>query len=118
MPIFQYRCLDCNYEFEAVVMQNHSAFKEPEQCPNCRSQIIEKMITAPAAIRMDGRVALQTLADPKPPLQSLKEKGPRRGCEGGYKDLPDMGKLERRKTADGNWEWVEKKQQVFDLGKK
>lgn len=118
MPIFQYHCCDCNHEFEKIVINTQAGFPEPENCPNCDSKTIEKMLTAPAAIRMDGKTALKTLGDPKPPLQSLREKGPRQGCEGGYKDLPEAGKMERRKTKDGNWEWHEKKRKIFDGGKK
>jgi putative FmdB family regulatory protein len=118
MPIFQYHCLDCNHEFEKIVIPGQAKWPEPDQCPECRSQVIEKVLTAPASIRMDGKTALRSLPDPTPPLRALQEKGPREGCEGGYKDLPEMGKLERRKTKDGQWEWVEKKKQVYDMGKK
>jgi hypothetical protein len=74
------------------------------------------MITAPAQIRMDGKVALQTLPDPHPPLHELRGKN-RPGCEGGYNDLPEVGTMKRVKTEDGNWEWKEVKKQIFDMKK-
>ena len=113
MPIFNYKCMDCNHEFEAIVIHSQSNMKEPDQCPECRSNIIEKMITAPAQIRTDGRAGLKSVPDPRPPLQALQEKGPRKGCEGGYKDLPEWSKPVRKKGKDGNWYWADKKKQYF-----
>ena len=118
MPIFQYRCCDCENEWEVIVITSQSGFGEPSNCPNCRSEMIEKVITAPAQVRMDGKAALQTLPDPTPPLQRLKEQGPREGCEGGYADLPEFKPTERKKGKDGTWHWSEKKKQHFDMGKK
>lgn len=41
MPIFEYRCADCDSEFEKIV------FKEPEtvQCPTCRSVETRKLLS-------------------------------------------------------------------------
>ena len=117
MPIFNYRCLDCSYAFEKIVIYSQSNMGEADQCPECKSNIIEKLISAPAQIRMDGRKGLRTVPDPKPPLQSLKEKGSRRGCEGGYSDLEEWNKPVRKRGKDGNWYWADKKNQYFDTGK-
>ena len=92
---------------------------EADQCPECRSQIIEKMITSPAIISMNGKAGLRSLPDPTPPLQKLKEKGPKEGCEGGYADLEDWTKPVRKgKNKDGNILWKDQKKQYYDLGKK
>jgi putative FmdB family regulatory protein len=114
MPIFLYKCLDCEYEFEKIVIDSQAGFSEPDQCPECRSNIIEKMVTAPAQIRMDGKAGLRSVPDPKPPLQELRGKN-KSGCEGGYADLPEFKPTERKKTKGGNWEWSEKKKQYIDM---
>jgi len=44
MPIFDYRCLDCEAEFEFLVRPN----KPAPTCPDCQSFHLEKMIAAPA----------------------------------------------------------------------
>lgn len=118
MPVFKYECLDCGYVFEKIVISGQTGFGEADQCPECRSNIIEKMITAPAQIRMDGRRGLRSVPDPTPPLQKLKEKGPKEGCVGGYGDLEEFRPTERKKDKNGNWEWQERKKQHFDLGKR
>lgn len=113
MPIFQYQCNSCQCEFEQIVISRQTGFSEPTQCPQCQSPDIIKIIGGAPTVRLDGKVALQTLGDPSPPLQELKAKGPRPGCTGGYADLPEVGKMERRRREDGNWEWHEKKRKYF-----
>lgn len=117
IPIFNYECLACGEVFEAIVIYGQSGFGEPPVCPKCQAVTITKVITAPASIRTDGRTALQSLPDPHAPLQELRGRN-RPDCEGGFSDLPETGKMERKKTKDGNWTWREKKTQVFDFGKK
>jgi hypothetical protein len=107
----------CNHEFEAIVILSQSTMGEPDRCPQCANKLIEKMISAPAQIRTDGRRGLRTVPDPKPPLQGLKEKGPREGCEGGYEDLEEWTKPVRKKGKDGNFYWEDKKKHYFDAGK-
>lgn len=117
MPIFDYECLDCGKTFEVVVISRQSQFQESSSCQFCNSANIKKIISKSPTIRYDGRVALQTLPDPSPPLQELRGKN-RPGCEGGFQDLPEVGKMERRRRPDGNWEWYEVKKQYFDMGKR
>ncbi len=117
MPIYEYHCDTCECNFESIVIPRQSGFTEPTNCPHCQSEVIRKNITAPAIISMDGKAVLQSLPDPKPPLQELRGKN-RPFCEGGYKDLPDPGKLEGKKNKDGHWNWTEKRTQVHDLSKK
>lgn len=119
MPIFNYKCLDCNYEFEKIVIYSQSNMGEAYQCPECKSNIIEKLISAPAVISTQGKSILRNLPDPTPPLQKFKEKGPRKGCEGGYRDLEEWTKPVRKgKDKYGNTLWKDQKKQYFDAGKK
>jgi len=117
MPIFNYLCTDCNDNFEVLVMTQQTGFEEPTKCPTCKSTNINKMISAPAVISMDGKNVLRNLPDPHPPLQELRGKN-KPGCTGGYEDLPEFKPTERVKTKSGNTEWREKKKQFHDLGKK
>ncbi len=41
MPLFEYRCRDCGYEFEALVVGTRKAV-----CPKCRSEDLEKKVSA------------------------------------------------------------------------
>jgi len=114
-PVFDYHCCGCDEYFEAIVMPTQSNMQEPTNCPNCRSEVIERVISAPS-IRMGGKAALRSVPDPHPPLQNLRGKN-QPGCEGGFEDLPEFNPTERVKTAEGE-EWREKKKQIFDLGAK
>ena len=119
MPIFLYKCLKCDYEFEKIVITSQTGFAEADQCPNCKSNIIEKLITAPCLVKTDGRAGLRTVPDPTPPLQKLKEKGAKEGCEGGYSDLEEWTKpIRKGKDKYGNTLWADKKKQYIDMGKK
>ena len=40
MPIFDFRCLDCDEEFEALVL------KEPATCPKCQSGRLEQQLSS------------------------------------------------------------------------
>jgi len=117
MPIFEYQCAECKHEWEVLVMSHQSAFPEPEECPACKNKSIKKMITAPAVISTEGKNVLRNFPDPHPPLQELRGKT-KPGCTGGYEDLPEFKPTERVKNKDGNWEWREKKKQIYDLAKK
>ena len=41
MPIFEYRCSTCGHQFEQLVLQS----SPPPNCPSCRSEDLEKMIS-------------------------------------------------------------------------
>ena len=47
MPIFDYKCNNCGDKFEELVL---SKYDEPEKCPSCTDQKIEKLMSAPAAL--------------------------------------------------------------------
>ena len=40
MPIFEYRCRDCDHEFEAIVFGS----RQPE-CPACKATSLEKRLS-------------------------------------------------------------------------
>ncbi|MCA9094065.1 MAG: zinc ribbon domain-containing protein [Planctomycetaceae bacterium] len=44
MPIFEYRCPECDTEFEQLVRNG-----EPVACPECSSAKVEKLFSAHAA---------------------------------------------------------------------
>lgn len=117
MPIFNYQCLECKHEFEKIVIISQTGMGEPDQCPKCKSNLIEKLLSAPAQIRMDGKAGLRSVPDPKPPLRSLQEAGPKPGCTGGYSDLPDFYKpIRKGKDKYGNILWGESpKKIVYDM---
>ena len=43
MPIFEYTCLSCHHQFEALIR----GAKTPV-CPECKSEKLEKMLSLPA----------------------------------------------------------------------
>lgn len=45
MPIFEYRCKDCNLKFEKIVFNREAP---PPSCPECGSNKVEKLISAPS----------------------------------------------------------------------
>lgn len=42
MPLYEYRCLSCRHEFEALVRAQDPA----PACPSCKSGDLEKLLTA------------------------------------------------------------------------
>ena len=42
MPIFEYRCLDCENEFERIVLRS----SEEAECPSCHGMHAEKLLSA------------------------------------------------------------------------
>ncbi len=44
MPIYDYRCLDCNAVFDKLVMRSSTVVA----CPKCGSSDLEKLISKPA----------------------------------------------------------------------
>jgi putative FmdB family regulatory protein len=45
MPIFEYRCADCEREFEAFVTADRSA-----ECPSCRGGNLVKQLSSPGMV--------------------------------------------------------------------
>ncbi len=43
MPIYDYRCLDCNAIFDKLVMNSTVV-----ACPECKSEKLEKLVSKPA----------------------------------------------------------------------
>ncbi len=46
MPIFEYRCTECDAEYEKIVFNREAP---PPPCPKCGSEHVEKLISAPGA---------------------------------------------------------------------
>ena len=44
MPIFEYRCSDCEHEFELLVLGASS----PGRCPSCGGEQLERLLSLPA----------------------------------------------------------------------
>jgi putative FmdB family regulatory protein len=55
MPLYEYRCADCAQTFEALVQPGESA-----ECPACASQRLERLLSVPAAPRVNGAPPLPT----------------------------------------------------------
>jgi len=43
MPIYEYQCKKCGFEFEMFVLSS----EEKTKCPKCSSENVEKLISAP-----------------------------------------------------------------------
>ena len=48
MPIYEFRCKDCENIFEELVLTTQQS-TETVVCPNCGSQKSEKLISAPSS---------------------------------------------------------------------
>ncbi len=54
MPIFDFRCSQCGHGFELLVRAGESG-----RCPDCNSEKVEKLMSAPAApSRMSSPLSL------------------------------------------------------------
>lgn len=42
MPIYEYKCADCNHRFEYLVMGGQG----PENCPECQKTKVQKQMSA------------------------------------------------------------------------
>lgn len=51
MPIYNYRCEECEKEYEAIVF---SATAEPDPCPSCKSTNVHKALTAHGGYHIKG----------------------------------------------------------------
>ncbi|HWD40966.1 MAG TPA: zinc ribbon domain-containing protein [Fimbriimonas sp.] len=71
MPVFEYRCLDCNRKFSALV--GMVAEPDDEKCPNCGSLRTSKLVSRFARYRTeDDRIddmadRLETMGEPDSP---------------------------------------------------
>ena len=45
MPIFEYKCSDCEREFEAFVTADHIA-----ECPACHGENLQKLLSSPGMV--------------------------------------------------------------------
>ena len=51
MPMYDYRCTRCGYEFEELVLGS----REPRQCPRCAEEALERKVSAFATTSGAGR---------------------------------------------------------------
>ena len=56
MPLFEYRCQDCDHGFELLVRES-----TPLECPACRGDHLERQLSV-FAVGADGRSAARPLA--------------------------------------------------------
>jgi putative FmdB family regulatory protein len=114
MPIYEYRCEDCEKEFESVeIWESHKA----TECKFCKSPNIKRIIATNTQVRMDADVMKHNLPDPSPPLEELRGKN-KPGCTGGYEDKPyaepDINKWDMTHDKYGNRVFKEKRRAYFD----
>lgn len=112
IPIFDYKCNDCGYEFESIeVASHHKAIA----CKDCGSPSIVKIIGL-THVRMDSDTVKHNLPDPVPPLRELIGKN-KPGTEGGYKEIAndqkELKEYTRRKDKYGNSIWEPKRKTYF-----
>lgn len=69
MPIFEYRCKQCNEEFETLVLG-----RETPECPTCHGSKLERLLSTFAAVSAGsgaeaspGAGACGTCGDPRGP---------------------------------------------------
>ena len=50
MPIFEYKCLECDNKFEELVLRSDSAVN----CPQCKSSDVTKLVSAFSSASASG----------------------------------------------------------------
>ena len=54
MPIYEYRCKNCEEQVEVLVRSRTS---NPPTCPNCGSSLLEKLLSVPYVMKGERRPA-------------------------------------------------------------
>ena len=72
MPIYEFRCADCNRKFEILVLRREE--KSPAPCPHCNGEKVQRLISRFASIKSE-EARLESLADPSN-LSGLDENDP------------------------------------------
>ena len=101
MPIFDYSCKNCGYEFEFLKV---FTYEEP-LCPVCGSEDVKKIVSL-FHVSDQGRDVLRNLPDPRPPLTEFADKA---------SDLParSLNEYKRVKLKDGRTMWLPKEKKIF-----
>src|SRR5262249_35775184 len=69
MPIYEYRCFECNRTFEAM----HSMSAAPlQQCRLCGSSSVKKLISAPVLNRIKSRSPTGATYEPLTPTELMQ----------------------------------------------
>lgn len=50
MPIFEYKCNDCQHTFEHI----QKSSEDKIECPQCHSTSLQKLISSPTVLPMGG----------------------------------------------------------------
>jgi len=58
MPIYEYVCKECNNKFEYLIVSSSDSDKEKITCPSCKSQKVEKMISAPSRVKVSSNAGM------------------------------------------------------------
>ena len=58
MPIYEYACRDCGTQFEYLVLRN----TPPAECPSCKKQNLEQLVTMFAASTDSTKAANHSVA--------------------------------------------------------
>ncbi len=51
MPIYRYRCAECDHEFSVLVMARN---KDKIECPECTSNLLEKLVSK-SSFKLKGK---------------------------------------------------------------
>jgi putative FmdB family regulatory protein len=73
MPIFEYRCTDCEREFEAFVTADRTA-----ECPGCHGANLVKQLSTPGMVGSNG-----SRAEASPPMGGCGAGGASCACRMG-----------------------------------
>jgi putative FmdB family regulatory protein len=73
MPIYEYRCLDCEKKFEVLHLRAEEVY--PPECTYCQGRNVQKLISRVRVVRSEES-RLESLMDPSV-MGGLDEKDPR-----------------------------------------
>jgi putative FmdB family regulatory protein len=62
MPMYEYRCKDCDQAFETLVFG-----REKVECPTCQGDNLEKLLSVPGLPQVQNSGASSACGDPRLP---------------------------------------------------
>lgn len=71
MPIYDYRCKKCAYEFEELVLDRYQAVK----CRRCQSEAVEKLASlfSCTTVRLNKRLKMESEERMKKGMEKVKK---------------------------------------------
>lgn len=97
MPIYEYRCDNCNHEFESIQKFSDAPLKT---CPACAEETLRKKVSA-AGFRLKGAGWYETDFKSGSKKNVSGDGGSKNGSDGGSSDGPSGGKDGASTSKDG-----------------